>query len=113
MLPRAILQRFHNFSLRRKLILSFLAVILIGGVVSLFIGTRLEHRTIVSLAEAKVRHDLASAWMVLQRKAQRHPRRSSDSAPIRSSSAQRSGPDTSMAWLRGSRGSAGTTDWTF
>ncbi|MGD1008955.1 MAG: cache domain-containing protein [Candidatus Aminicenantales bacterium] len=68
MLPRALVQRFHDFSLRRKLILSFLAVILIGGVVSLFIGTRLEHRTIISLAEAKVRHDLASAWMVYHEK---------------------------------------------
>jgi two-component system NtrC family sensor kinase len=64
MWPRAVLQRFHDFSLRRKLILSFLAVILIGGIVTLFIGTRLEHRTIISQAEAKVRHDLASARMV-------------------------------------------------
>jgi two-component system NtrC family sensor kinase len=53
-------------SLRRKLILSFLAVILLGGVLSLIIGTRIEHQTIISLAEAKVRHDLASAWMVYE-----------------------------------------------
>jgi two-component system NtrC family sensor kinase len=46
------------------LILGFLAVIGIGGIVSLLLGTRLEHRTIVSLAQAKVRHDLSSAWMV-------------------------------------------------
>lgn len=31
-----------------------------------FFGTRLEHRTIFSLAEVKVRHDLASAWTVYQ-----------------------------------------------
>jgi two-component system NtrC family sensor kinase len=68
MWPRTILQRFHDISLRRKLILSFLAVILIGGIVTLFIGTRLEHRTIISQAEAKVRHDLASAWMVYNEK---------------------------------------------
>ena len=54
--------------LRRKLILSFLAVIAIGGILTLFIGTRIEHATIISLAEAKVRHDLASAWMVYQEK---------------------------------------------
>jgi two-component system NtrC family sensor kinase len=53
-------------SLRRKLILSFLAVILLGGVLSLIIGTRIEHQTIMSLAEAKVRHDLASAGMVYE-----------------------------------------------
>jgi two-component system NtrC family sensor kinase len=46
------------------MILGFLAVIGIGGIVSLLLGIRLEHRTIVSLAQAKVRHDLSSAWMV-------------------------------------------------
>jgi two-component system, NtrC family, sensor kinase len=57
-------RRFFNWPLRRKMILGFLAVIGIGGIVSLLLGTRLEHRTIVSLAQAKVRHDLSSAWMV-------------------------------------------------
>jgi len=56
--------RFHNLPLRRKLILSILGVIGAGGIISLFIGTRLEHRTIITLAETKVRHDLASAWTV-------------------------------------------------
>jgi len=55
---------FHDLPLRRKLILSFLAVIVFVGIITLIIGTRLEHRTIISLAETKVRHDLASAWMV-------------------------------------------------
>jgi two-component system NtrC family sensor kinase len=55
---------FLNLPLRMKFILSFLAVICFGGVLTLTLGTRLEHRTIISLAQAKVRHDLASAWMV-------------------------------------------------
>jgi two-component system NtrC family sensor kinase len=66
--PRGLVRRFRDLSLRRKLILSFLVVITMGGIISLFIGTRLEHGTIISLAEAKVRHDLASAWMVYQEK---------------------------------------------
>lgn len=55
---------FLNLPLRAKFILSFLAVILFGGLLTLILGTRLEHKTIFSLAQAKVRHDLASAWMV-------------------------------------------------
>jgi two-component system NtrC family sensor kinase len=65
---RGLLRRFLDFPLRRKLILSFLAVIAFGGIVTLFVGTRLEHRTIIDLAQAKVRHDLASAWMVYNEK---------------------------------------------
>ncbi len=61
---RGLSKRFHDLPLRRKLILSFLVVIAVGGLIALFVGTRLEHRTIISLAEAKVRHDLASARMV-------------------------------------------------
>jgi len=63
---RKIFRRFFDLPLRGKLILSFLAVIVIGGVLTLIIGTRIEHRTIISLAEDKVRHDLASAWMVYE-----------------------------------------------
>jgi two-component system, NtrC family, sensor kinase len=59
-----LLRGFLDLPLRVKLILSFLGVILFGGLVSLFLGTRLEHRTIFSLAQAKVKHDLASAWTV-------------------------------------------------
>jgi two-component system NtrC family sensor kinase len=55
---------FLNLPLRIKFILSFLFVILFGGILTLTLGTRLEHRTIISLAQAKVQHDLASAWMV-------------------------------------------------
>jgi len=60
--------KFLDLPLRIKFVLSFLIVILFGGLVSLFFGTRLEHRTIIGLAQAKVRHDLASAWMVYNEK---------------------------------------------
>jgi two-component system NtrC family sensor kinase len=63
---RRLVRRFHDLPLRRRLIWSFLFVILLGGVLSLGIGMRIEHQTIISLAEAKVRHDLASAWMVYE-----------------------------------------------
>ena len=59
-----LMRRLLDLPLRRKMILSFLAVLAPVGIVTLFIGTRLEHRTIINLAQAKVRHDLASAWMV-------------------------------------------------
>jgi two-component system NtrC family sensor kinase len=63
---RRIVRRMLDLPLRGKLVLSFLAIILFGGVLLLVIGTRIEHRTIISLAEAKVRHDLASAWTVYE-----------------------------------------------
>ena len=63
---RRMVQRLLDLPLRRKLILSFLAIIAIGGILTLLVGTRIEHQTIISLAEAKVRHDLASAWMVYE-----------------------------------------------
>lgn len=66
MKPHRAVQRFLDLPLRRKLILSSLFVIVIVGIVTLLVGTRIEHRTIISLAEAKVRHDLASAWMVYE-----------------------------------------------
>jgi two-component system NtrC family sensor kinase len=61
---RILLVKFLNLPLRAKFILSFLGVICLGGILTLTFGTRLEHNTIFSLAQAKVRHDLASAWMV-------------------------------------------------
>jgi two-component system NtrC family sensor kinase len=63
---RRIVQWFLDLPLRRKLILSSLAIIAAVGVMTLLVGTRIEHQTIISLAEAKVRHDLASAWMVYE-----------------------------------------------
>jgi len=68
MLLRKPLEAFINLPLRAKFILSFLIVIILGGILTLFIGTRIEHQTIFSLAQAKVRHDLASAWMVYHEK---------------------------------------------
>ena len=68
MLNHRLTRPLLDLPLRRKMILSFLAVIVPVGVVTLFIGTRLEHRTIINLAQAKVRHDLASAWMVYHEK---------------------------------------------
>jgi two-component system NtrC family sensor kinase len=59
---------FLNLPLRAKITLSFLVVICFGGIVSLFFGTRLEHQTIISLAQVKVKHDLSSAWMVYDEK---------------------------------------------
>jgi two-component system NtrC family sensor kinase len=68
MIFKRYLNKFLNLPLRHKFILSFLAVISLGGLLTLTFGTRLEHRTIISLAQAKVQHDLASAWMVYNEK---------------------------------------------
>ena len=51
-------------SIRTKIIVSFLAVILFGGILSLSFGWRLVHQTILSQAQDKVRHDLQTAWIV-------------------------------------------------
>lgn len=58
----------HPLSLRTKIILSFLMVIIVGGLLSLYFGSRLVKRTIISQAQAKVVHDLAAAWMVFNEK---------------------------------------------
>jgi len=63
-----LLEKYLNLSLRAKFILSFLVIICLGGVITLTLGTRLEHKTIVTLAQDKVNHDLASAWMVYNEK---------------------------------------------
>src|SRR4030067_988531 len=55
-------------SLRTKLILSFLIVIVIGGLISLAVGQRLVRNVLIGQAQAKVNHDLASAWMVFDEK---------------------------------------------
>lgn len=57
-----------RLSLRKKFILSFIIVIVIGGLVTLTVGWRLTKETIISQAQAKVKHDLASAWMVFNEK---------------------------------------------
>jgi len=63
-----ILRAFLDLPIRLKLILAFLAVIVVGGIVSLYFGTRIMHRTIITLAQDKVRHDLSAAWMVYDEK---------------------------------------------
>ena len=59
---------FPHFSLRTKIILSFLIIIIIGGLISLSLGFRLIKNTLISQAQVKVNHDLASAWMVFDEK---------------------------------------------
>ncbi len=60
--------RLRPFSLRTKIILSFLIVIIIGGLLSLSFGSRLVKNTLIDQAQAKVKHDLAAAWMVFNEK---------------------------------------------
>jgi len=60
--------QFLSLPLRAKFILSFLLVIVFIGIITLFFGTRIEHQTIFSLAQDKVKHDLASARMVYNEK---------------------------------------------
>jgi len=57
-----------QLSLRTKLILSFLVVIVIGGILTLGVGSRLIRNTLTSQAQTKVQHDLSSAWMVFNGK---------------------------------------------
>ena len=56
------------FSLRTKLIVSFIIVILAGGLGSTIIGTNLVSTTLIRQAQRNVKHDLASAWMVYNEK---------------------------------------------
>lgn len=60
--------RVRPFPLRTKLVLSFLIVIIIGGLLSLSFGSRLVKNTLIDQAQAKVKHDLAAAWMVFNEK---------------------------------------------
>jgi len=60
--------KFPALSLRTKLILSFLIVIIIGGLLSLSFGSRLVKDTIIHEAQVKVKHDLSAAWMVFNEK---------------------------------------------
>jgi len=46
----------------------FLIVIIIGGLLSLSFGSRLIKNTLIDQAQAKVKHDLAAAWMVFNEK---------------------------------------------
>jgi len=55
-------------SLRTKIILTFLIVIIFGGLISLLFGSRLIKNTLIGQAQVKVKHDLAAAWMVFNEK---------------------------------------------
>jgi two-component system NtrC family sensor kinase len=55
-------------SLRGKLILSLLAVVLLGIAISASVGIRLIGDTVLAQAQSKVKHDLAAAWMVYNTK---------------------------------------------
>jgi two-component system NtrC family sensor kinase len=57
-----------HFSIGGKIGMSFLAVVLIGTVISTLVGIRLVGNTVLKQAQNKVKHDLASAWMVYDHK---------------------------------------------
>jgi two-component system NtrC family sensor kinase len=60
--------RRGHLSLRTKLGLSFLAVIILGSLLWLVFGSRLIRNTLIAQAQDKVRHDLNSARMVFNEK---------------------------------------------
>jgi two-component system NtrC family sensor kinase len=60
--------RFRQLSLRTKLILTFLVIIVIGGLLSLIFGYRLVKGTLIGQAQNKVKHDLSSARLVFTEK---------------------------------------------
>ncbi|MCJ7679400.1 MAG: cache domain-containing protein [Candidatus Aminicenantes bacterium] len=59
---------FPPFSLRTKIILNFLVIIIFGGLITLYFGSRLVKNTLTDQAQVKVRHDLDSARMVFDTK---------------------------------------------
>ncbi len=60
--------KIRPLSLRTKLILSFLGVIMVGAVLTMVFGSRLVKSTIINEAQKKVKYDLSSAWMVFNDK---------------------------------------------
>jgi len=61
------LKKIH-LSIGSKIGLSFLAVVLTGTVISTLVGIKLVGNTVLKQAQNKVKHDLASAWMVYNHK---------------------------------------------
>jgi len=59
---------FPRLSLRKKIILIFLIIIVTGGLMSLYFGSRIVKRTLISQAQAKVKHDLDAARMIFNSK---------------------------------------------
>lgn len=55
-------------SLRGRLVLSLLLVVILGIALSAWVGIRLIGNTVLAQAQSKVKHDLASAWMVYNTK---------------------------------------------
>ena len=53
-----------EISLRAKLTVSFLGVIIICGLVATVVGVRLIGTAIINQAQDKVRHDLSTGWAV-------------------------------------------------
>ncbi|MDH4217772.1 MAG: cache domain-containing protein [Candidatus Aminicenantes bacterium] len=60
--------KLRPLSLRTKLILSFLGVIVLGALLTMIFGSRPVRSTIIDEAQKKVKHDLSSAWMVFDSK---------------------------------------------
>ncbi|MBN2246756.1 MAG: cache domain-containing protein [Candidatus Aminicenantes bacterium] len=60
--------KLPHLSLRTKIILIFLIIIIFGGFISLMFGSRLIKNTLISQAQVKVKHDLDAAWMVFNEK---------------------------------------------
>lgn len=53
-----------RYTLQRKIIFSFLIVVIVGGSVALALGIMLYGRTVLERAQQQVRMDLNAAWMV-------------------------------------------------
>ena len=60
--------KIRYVSLRTKLIASFLAVIILGGVLSLSFGSKLVEDIIISQAQDTVKYDLQTAWILYNEK---------------------------------------------
>jgi len=60
--------KLPHLSLRTKIILIFLIIIIFGGLISLLFGSRLVKNTLISQAQDKVKHDLDAARMVFNKK---------------------------------------------
>ncbi len=54
----------NRLSLRTKIVSSFLFVVIVGGLLSSLIGTKLVADTIILQAHDKVKSDLSTAWLV-------------------------------------------------
>jgi two-component system NtrC family sensor kinase len=61
---QAAVMKIFPLSIRTKLILSFLGVILLGAILTMIFGSRLVKNALIGEAQEKVKYDLSSAWMV-------------------------------------------------